>query len=345
MKTVIQIALISVLAAASLAEPNRRAVINDPDGFSNIRAKASTNSAVVGTVKSGEEFLVEPSNATWWKVRGPNGESGFLHRSRISLSAPNSPPDRAGQTEAELSESGPPEDMKEAHKMASDQLARSYKQALADANTEEQRKLLIAAQRAWLAWHEAEARYRASKIIGSDQSPENDLLSELTELTHERAAQIDSSSDPDAQPPPQQLSDRVHAPAITGNLSGPPPAPSDREPGPRVERPESRTAAPATAAPELYAGLTDGEFRPAIRNAVFDQVSARFNSPRYAVAHLVGQVTAYAIDNHYTRLIEAEEWHFYDVTAQIKNANGPTSKMTLAFVKRGKKWYSQTVTE
>jgi hypothetical protein len=62
-----------------------RAVINDKDGFTNVRAEASNHSEIIGKVYENESFIVISMEGDWWKVELPNGANGFMHKSRISI--------------------------------------------------------------------------------------------------------------------------------------------------------------------------------------------------------------------------------------------------------------------
>lgn len=74
---------ISLLRAAAAQD---HGVINDPDGFTNLRAKQDANAAIVTKVKNGEVFEFESSEGSeWWKVTLSSGKSGWMHRSRIRL--------------------------------------------------------------------------------------------------------------------------------------------------------------------------------------------------------------------------------------------------------------------
>lgn len=61
------------------------AVIDDPDGYTNVRAQANAQSAIVGRVESGTSFQTHPQNSDWWKVQIGGNRTGFIHRSRIAL--------------------------------------------------------------------------------------------------------------------------------------------------------------------------------------------------------------------------------------------------------------------
>jgi hypothetical protein len=56
MKAVCLVLLACGFAVAPLAQAQRTGVINDPDGFVNVRAWKSADAAVIATVKTGEPF-------------------------------------------------------------------------------------------------------------------------------------------------------------------------------------------------------------------------------------------------------------------------------------------------
>jgi hypothetical protein len=63
---------------------NFTAVIDDPDGFTNVRAGQSNKSEILGQMMIGEPFLVLQTESDWWKVRGKENKlEGFIHKSRI----------------------------------------------------------------------------------------------------------------------------------------------------------------------------------------------------------------------------------------------------------------------
>lgn len=61
------------------------AVIDDPDGFTNIRSGGSTQAAIVGKVLDGETFLTYKQRGPWWRVRKADGTTGFMFRKYIRL--------------------------------------------------------------------------------------------------------------------------------------------------------------------------------------------------------------------------------------------------------------------
>lgn len=77
-------------ASAAPAQPGpdatgQRATIEDPDGYTNVRADPTTAAAVLAVINEGEEFSAYPSGNDWWRVRTAAGQTGYVHRSRIRL--------------------------------------------------------------------------------------------------------------------------------------------------------------------------------------------------------------------------------------------------------------------
>lgn len=61
-------------------------VINDPDGFTLIRAQPDGESKVMGKALQGEAFEFQPvEGSDWWKVSLPSGVAGWMHSSRMRL--------------------------------------------------------------------------------------------------------------------------------------------------------------------------------------------------------------------------------------------------------------------
>ena len=61
------------------------AVIDDPDGFTNIRAGQGTQTRIVGKILEGEKFLTYKQPGQWWRVRKADGTTGFMFRKYIRL--------------------------------------------------------------------------------------------------------------------------------------------------------------------------------------------------------------------------------------------------------------------
>jgi uncharacterized protein YgiM (DUF1202 family) len=61
-----------------------KAVIKDPDGYTNVRAGKSVNTSVVAIVYENEHFMAQPtSESNWYKVVLYSGIQGYMHNSRI----------------------------------------------------------------------------------------------------------------------------------------------------------------------------------------------------------------------------------------------------------------------
>ncbi len=69
--------------------PDRRewifATVEDSDGFSNVRARPTTRSEIVGTVREGETFSTWRQDGSWWQVELSDGTRGFIYRRLIRL--------------------------------------------------------------------------------------------------------------------------------------------------------------------------------------------------------------------------------------------------------------------
>jgi len=61
------------------------AVIEDADGFVNVRSRPDAKSDVVQKIQKDEFFTCEPSESDWWRVKDFFNNEGYMHRSRIRL--------------------------------------------------------------------------------------------------------------------------------------------------------------------------------------------------------------------------------------------------------------------
>lgn len=61
------------------------AVIDDPDGYTNVRSSKSTYSDIVTKIYEGEEFYTYVQKGNWWQVRTKDGILGYMHVSRIRI--------------------------------------------------------------------------------------------------------------------------------------------------------------------------------------------------------------------------------------------------------------------
>jgi len=98
----------SVTASGPAEAFTLAAVIDDPDGFTNIRAGGSTKAAIVGKVLDGEKFLTYQQSGQWWRVRKADGTTGYMFRKYIRLIEGGTAPKfaSAGPTPAGVGGSG-----------------------------------------------------------------------------------------------------------------------------------------------------------------------------------------------------------------------------------------------
>lgn len=71
-----------------------RAIIDDPDGYTNVRGRSSVSGAIIDRMVTGETFYTYIQEGDWWRIKTPRGKIGYMHMSRIKLLPPGSgPPD------------------------------------------------------------------------------------------------------------------------------------------------------------------------------------------------------------------------------------------------------------
>jgi len=61
------------------------AMINDPDGYTTVRADPSTYTAIVARVNAGEVFTTCKLTGAFWQVPTADGVTGYMARSRVRL--------------------------------------------------------------------------------------------------------------------------------------------------------------------------------------------------------------------------------------------------------------------
>jgi len=60
------------------------AVIEDPDGYSNVRSAQGKQYNILGIIRTGEQFYARSDTRNdWWQVKTQNGLIGYVHKSRI----------------------------------------------------------------------------------------------------------------------------------------------------------------------------------------------------------------------------------------------------------------------
>ena len=77
------------LASTICLAEYKLAVINDPDGYTNVRKAPDAKSEVVFKIEKDEPldelFLCEPTKGQWFKAKDFFGNQGFIHKSRVFL--------------------------------------------------------------------------------------------------------------------------------------------------------------------------------------------------------------------------------------------------------------------
>ena len=64
-------------------EKNILFIIQDPDGFTNLRKGKSSSSQILQKIETGEKVNVLGQNGDWWLVVSKEGKKGYIHKSRI----------------------------------------------------------------------------------------------------------------------------------------------------------------------------------------------------------------------------------------------------------------------
>lgn len=66
-------------------ENNKIFIIQDPDGYTNLRKNKTSSSEVLQKIKTGEQVDVLNQNGDWWLVTSKEGKKGYIHKSRIKF--------------------------------------------------------------------------------------------------------------------------------------------------------------------------------------------------------------------------------------------------------------------
>lgn len=107
------------------------AMIDDPDGYSNIRSGPASDAPVVARVETGEAFTTYEQSGRFWQIRTTDGVTGYMARSRIRLLRDGVP---AAPVAARSAEQIPPTGQDEWRDAASDTASRDG-QIIADSDT------------------------------------------------------------------------------------------------------------------------------------------------------------------------------------------------------------------
>ncbi len=67
-----------------------KVVINDPDGYTNVRSGQGASYGIIERINESEVFYAIPQkNSDWWPIRTADGKYGYIHRSRIKIQDAN----------------------------------------------------------------------------------------------------------------------------------------------------------------------------------------------------------------------------------------------------------------
>jgi hypothetical protein len=73
----------SLLKQVNIRNSSRKGIIQDADGYVNIREKRSTGSKILGTIKDEEIFYYWELTGNWYVVQTAQGLRGFVYKNRI----------------------------------------------------------------------------------------------------------------------------------------------------------------------------------------------------------------------------------------------------------------------
>ncbi len=64
------------------------ATVQDPDGYTNVRAGPSADTAIIGQIEVGDVFTTYQQNTPWWSVLLEDGTEGYIYSDRIFVIGP-----------------------------------------------------------------------------------------------------------------------------------------------------------------------------------------------------------------------------------------------------------------
>jgi hypothetical protein len=60
-------------------------VINDTDGFTNLRKEKNASSEILQKIQTGEEITILDESSDWWLVQTKQGKKGYVYKTKIKL--------------------------------------------------------------------------------------------------------------------------------------------------------------------------------------------------------------------------------------------------------------------
>ena len=82
-------------------------MINDPDGYTNVRARPDKSAPLVDKVNDGEQFTVLKQAGNWCQVETQNGKTGYMHQSRVRFLTQGQPHPTGNDANSIITNSGP----------------------------------------------------------------------------------------------------------------------------------------------------------------------------------------------------------------------------------------------
>jgi hypothetical protein len=61
------------------------AVVNDPDGYLNVRSRPGKEAEIIGEINNGERIDIYTSYGDWLLIKTKNGLIGYVYKNRIKL--------------------------------------------------------------------------------------------------------------------------------------------------------------------------------------------------------------------------------------------------------------------
>ncbi len=84
MKKILKIILTIFLTGSSGYAQLKNGIINDPDGFVNLRSGRGVSFKIIEEIREGEKFkFLRDAQSDWWYVESEFGKKGYMHKSRI----------------------------------------------------------------------------------------------------------------------------------------------------------------------------------------------------------------------------------------------------------------------
>jgi len=70
--------------AVVAAENDIYGIINDPDGYTNVREQRSVNSDILFSIKENRRFQIISRDSNWWLIEY-RGKQGYMYKDRITI--------------------------------------------------------------------------------------------------------------------------------------------------------------------------------------------------------------------------------------------------------------------